>query len=107
MGDIRETYGFEANRAGMERDARLRQLEGLDARTIQQKTAVEQQRAQIEIDYLEQVHAVEQRLFDLDTSRMVIEEELNLKRLGYTADQIKARIAELTQQREEVREQSH
>lgn len=43
------------------------------------------------------------RLFDLETSRMVLEEEANLRRLGYRADEIKARIAELTQQREEIR----
>ena len=32
------------------------------------------------------------RLFDLETSRMVLEEEANLKRLGYRADEIKAWI---------------
>ena len=43
------------------------------------------------------------RLFDLETSRMVIEEEANLKRLGYRAEEIQARIAELTAQRDEIR----
>jgi hypothetical protein len=44
------------------------------------------------------------RLFDLETSRMVLEEEANLRRLGYRADEIKARIAEVAQQREEIRQ---
>ena len=35
-----------------------------------------------------------------------MEEESNLKRLGYQADEIKARIADLTQQREDIREQA-
>ena len=68
---LRDVYAFEEDRAGFERDARLRQAEGADARTLQQKIAVEQQKAAIEIDYLEKVHEIKQRLFDMDTSRMV------------------------------------
>jgi hypothetical protein len=49
---------------------------------------------------------VRQRLYDMDTSRMLLEEELTLKRLGYQADEIKARIAELSQQREDIRRQN-
>lgn len=105
--NLRDAYSFEEQRAGFERDARLRQLEGgTGAQTIQEKIAIEQQKAQIEIDYLEKVHEVKQRLYDLDTSRMVMEEELTLQRLGYHADEIKARIADLTQQRETIREQN-
>ncbi len=65
---------------------------------------MEQQKAQIEVDYLARVHNVKMRLFDLETSRMVLEEEANMNRLGYRADEIKARIAELTQQRDEIRQ---
>ena len=36
-----------------------------------------------------------------------MEEELNLKRLGYKADQIRDRIAELTQQRQDIRDQAN
>ncbi len=106
LDHLRDVYAFEEARAGYERDRRLRQVEGVDAQTLQQKIAVEQQKAQIEIDYLEKVHEVRQRLFDLDTSRLLLEEELNLKRLGYRADEIKARIAELSQQREDIRQQN-
>jgi hypothetical protein len=96
-------YGFEEQRAGRVRDAELRQAEATDAQTLQQKLALEQRKAAIEIEYLERVHEIKQRLFDLETSRMVLEEEANLRRLGYRADEIRARIAELTQQREEMR----
>ena len=105
LDHLRTVYAFEEQRAGFERDARLRQLEGVDAQTLQQKIAVEQQKAQIEIDYLEKVHQVKQALYDMDTRRMLLEEELALKRLGYQADEIKARLAELTGQRKEIRDQ--
>ena len=105
LDHLREVYAFEEQRAGFERDARLRQLEGVDAVTLQQKIAVEQQKAQIEIDYLQKVHEVKQALYDMDTRRMLLEEELTLKRFGYKADEIKARIAELTGQRKEIRDQ--
>jgi hypothetical protein len=82
----------------------LRQAEAADAQTLEQKLALEQRKAAIEIEYFERVHEIKQRLFDLETSRMVLEEEANLRRLGYRADEIQARIAELTQQRDlEVR----
>ena len=102
---MREVYAFEEQRAGFERDARLRQVEGVDAVTLQQKIAVEQQKAAIEIEYLNKVHEVKQMLYDMDTRRLLLEEELTLKRLGYKADEITARIAELTGQRKEIRDQ--
>ena len=48
---------------------------------------------------------MKQALYDMDTRRMLLEEELTLKRLGYKADEITARIAELTGQRKEIRDQ--
>jgi len=106
LDHLRQVYAFEEQRAGFERDARLREIEGADAQTLEQKIAVEQRKAEIEIDYLEKVHEVRQRLYDMDTSRMLLEEELTLKRLGYQAGEIKARIAELSQQREDIRRQN-
>ena len=106
LDHLRQVYAFEEQRAGFERDARLREIEGADAQTLEQKIAVEQRKAETEIDYLEKVHEVRQRLYDMDTSRMLLEEELTLKRLGYQADEIKARIAELSQQREDIRRQN-
>ena len=79
---LREVYAFEEQRAGFERDARLRQVEGVDAETLQQKIAVEQQKAAIEIEYLKKVHEVKQMLYDMDTRRMLLEEELTLNRLA-------------------------
>jgi hypothetical protein len=106
LGHLKEVYGFEEHRAGFERDARLRQVEGQDAVTLQQKVAIEAQKAQIEIDYLEKVHQVKQALYDIETRQILDEEELTLKRLGYRADEIKARIDELKGQRQEVRDES-
>jgi hypothetical protein len=91
---LRELKSFEQERAGYGRDAELRQVEALDAQTLQQKVYVEQRKAEIEIEYLEKVHEIKLRLFDMDTSRMLMEEESNLKRLNYQADEIKARIAD-------------
>ncbi len=105
LDHLREVYAFEEQRAGFERDAKLRQLDGVDAVTLQQKIAVEQQKAAIEIEYLQKVHDVKQMLYDMDTRRMLLEEELTLKRLGYKTDEIKARIAELTDQRKEIHDQ--
>ena len=105
LDHLREVYAFEEQRAGFERDAKLRQLDGVDAVTLQQKIAVEQQKAAIEIEYLQKVHEVKQMLYDMDTRRMLLEEELTLKRLGYKADEITARIAELTDQRKDIRNQ--
>lgn len=104
---LRDVYAFEEQRAAFERDAKLRQLDGVDAQTIEQKVAVEQQKANIEIEYLERVHQVKQALYDMDTRRLLMEEELNLKRLGYKADEIRARIAEMTQQRQDIRDQAN
>jgi uncharacterized coiled-coil DUF342 family protein len=56
--------------------------------------------------YLEKVHEVKQRLYDIDTSRVLMEEERNMKRLGYKADEIAARINDLSQQRQDIRDQA-
>ncbi|MCC6362137.1 MAG: hypothetical protein IT165_01355 [Bryobacterales bacterium] len=104
LDHVKELMQIQEQRAGFARDARLRTLEGYDARTIEQKVWVEQQKAQIEIDYIEQVHEIKQRLFDLETSQRVLDYELEMKRLGYRADEIQARIAEYTQQREAIRQ---
>ncbi|HZT29410.1 MAG TPA: hypothetical protein VFA33_05980 [Bryobacteraceae bacterium] len=106
LDHLKEVYGFEEQRAGFERDARLRQVEGQDAVTLQQKVAVEAQKAQIEIDYLEKVHKVKQALYDIETRQILDEEELTMKRLGYRADEIKARIDELKGQRQEIRDEN-
>jgi hypothetical protein len=100
-----QSYAFEEQRAGYGRDAQLRAMEATDAQTLAQKAAVEQCKMEIEVDYLERVSVIKLRLFDMETSRMALEEEATLKRLGYRADEIQARIGELTQQREDIRQQ--
>jgi len=101
---LERVYAFEEDRAGYVRDANLRMVEATDARTLEQKIAVEQRKAQIEIDHLETVHEIKQRLFDMETSRMVMDEESHLRRLGLRAEEINQRIAHLTQQRETLRQ---
>jgi hypothetical protein len=103
LDHLEQMLGIEEQRAGIMRDAQLRALDSTNAQTLEQKLAVEQRKAAIEVEYLTRVHEIRMRLFDLETSRMVIEEEANLKRLGYRADEIQARIAELTAQRDEIR----
>jgi hypothetical protein len=105
LDHLADVYRFEEQRAGYGRDAQLRAVEALDAQTLRQKLWVEQRKMEIEVAYLQRVNDIKLRLFDLDTSRMVIEEEANLKRLGYKADEIRARIAEVTQQRHDLRGQ--
>jgi hypothetical protein len=102
---VQQVYGFEEQRAGYGRDAALRALDATDTRTIEQKVALEQRKMEIEVDYLERVSEIKLRLFDVETSRMALEEEASLNRLGYRADEIQARIAVLTQQREDIRQQ--
>jgi hypothetical protein len=103
LAHIETVYSFEERRAGFVRDAQLRALDAGDAQTIEQKVAVEQRKAAIEIEHITRVHEIRMRLFDLETSRMVLEEEATLKRLGYRVDEIQARIAELTAQRDEIK----
>ena len=103
LDHLERMLGFEQERAGMARDAELRALEATNAQTLDQKLALEQRKAAIAIEYLERVHEIRMRLFDLETSRMVLEEEAQLKRLGFRADEIQARISELTAQRDEIR----
>ena len=103
LDHLEQMLGIEEQRASLTRDAQLRALEATDAQTLEQKVAVEQRKAAIEIEYIARVHEIRMRLFDLETSRMVIEEEAQLKRLGYRADEIQARLAELTAQRDDIR----
>src|SRR5579885_2860307 len=103
LDHVEQMLGIEEQRAGIAREAQLRALDATNAQTLEQKLAVEQRKAAIEVEYLTRVHEIRMRLFDLETSRMVIEEEANLKQLGYRADEIHARIAELTAQRDEIR----
>jgi hypothetical protein len=106
LDHLGRVMGLEEQSADLSRDERLRALESFDAQTIEQKAAVEAQRAQIEIDHIGRVHEIRMRMFGLETSTMLIDEEANMARLGYRADEIKARIAELAAQRDEIRRAS-
>ncbi|MCC6394793.1 MAG: hypothetical protein IT167_29640 [Bryobacterales bacterium] len=105
LDHLADVYRFEEQRAGYGRDTQLRAVEALDAQTLRQKLWVEQRKMEIEVAYLQRVNDIKLRLFDLETTRTLIEEEANLKRLGYKADEIRARIAEVTEQRQDLRGQ--
>lgn len=107
MDHLREVMAFEEQRAGFTRDARLRELDAVDAQTLQQKLAVEQRKADIEVEYLEKVHEVKLRLFDADTSMKMMEYELEMKRLNIDAGVIEKRLAEYSQVREQIRQQQY
>jgi len=55
---------------------------------------------------LERVHEIKPRLFGIETSRLVQEEQRRIASLGYQAERVNQRIRELTQQREEIRRQT-
>jgi hypothetical protein len=103
LDHLEQMLGIEEQRAGLTRDAQLRAVDTTNAQTLEQRVAVERRKAAIEIEYVTRVHEIRMRLFDLETSRMVIEEEAQFKRLGYRADEIQARLAELTAQRDDIR----
>jgi hypothetical protein len=104
LDHIADLYNIQDQRAGQARDRELRGLDGTDAQTIQQKVWVEQRKADIEIEYLRKTNEVKMSLFDMETRRQVMEEELTMQRLGYRADQIKARLDELNKQRSVIRD---
>lgn len=106
LDHLGRVMGLEEQSADLSRDERLRALESFDAQTLDQKAAIEAQRAQIEIDHIGRVHEIRMRMFGLETSTMLMDEEANMARLGYRADEIKVRIAELTVQRDEIKRAS-
>lgn len=99
----RELLRGQEDALGYARDAQMRAAEGVDAQTIQQKVRLEQRKAEIEVDYLEKVRDIKLRLFDMDTARMVLEEQAALKQLGYHIGAMYAQIRVLKQQRGEIR----
>jgi hypothetical protein len=98
-----EVYRFDEERSGITRDAQLRQLEMVDARTLAQKIAVEQQKASIEIEHAQRIHEIKMRLFDIETRQQLSDLELRMKvSLAFTDQEIAARVEGLRADREEL-----
>jgi len=95
---------FEEQRAGVARDARLRGLEAENAQTLPQKIAFESRKADIEEEYLDRINGIKQRLFDLETSRQLAEEQLRMQTLHFQTDEIDRRINDLAQLRDQLRQ---
>lgn len=105
-----QLISFEQERAGFTRDAQLRQLDLADAQTLAQKLSVEQQKADIEVQYIERVHQIKMRLFDLETVRILAEERVRiatlntqLEGLNLATIDIEKRLAALAELRGQVR----
>ena len=107
---------FQQERAGMERDAALRRLDRAEAggstlnpaEELARKAALESRRADIEIQYIQQVHDVKMQLFDLETQQLITQLTLQkdfLARIGENTAGIEAQIADIKQQRDQFRAQ--
>ncbi len=108
MDNIRQRMQFDEERAAVARDQALRQLDLMEPQTVEQKAALEQRRAEIEIRYLEQVHAVKLQLFDIETGEIVTQLNLQkevLRSAGQNTAEISRMIAEIEDQRRQLRGQ--
>ncbi len=108
MDNIRQLMQFDEERAAIGRDQALRQLDLMEPQTVEQKAALEQRRAEIEIRYLEQVHAVKLQLFDIETGEIVAQLNLQkevLRSAGQNTAEISRMIAEIEDQRRQLRGQ--
>ncbi|MBI2818121.1 MAG: hypothetical protein HYX72_14395 [Acidobacteria bacterium] len=103
----RENYdkliAFQEEQAGFARDAQLRQLEAADAQTLAQKVAVEARKAEIEVQYIERVHDIKTKLFDLESDRELAAARLSMELVGLRADEIDRRLTELQNQRDQLK----
>lgn len=66
LGNLRERFAQEEVFANASRGSQLEKLEGFHARTVDQKMAVEEKKAEIEKDYLLKVSEIKRRLLDID-----------------------------------------
>ncbi|MBN2118514.1 MAG: hypothetical protein JW730_18215 [Anaerolineales bacterium] len=97
---------FEEERAAMSRDAALRQLEGVIPHTIEQKAALEARKADIEIQYIQDIHKVKIGLFEQETAAIMAQLEMQrsiLAAAGQNTQAIAGMIADLKRQRDEQR----
>ena len=104
--NARQLLAFQEERAGVERDAQVRQLELSDAQSLEQKVTLEARKAEIEVQYLKQVHEVKAALSDLETTQLV--SQLNLQKellqlAGQNTEQISRMISDIENQRKELR----
>ncbi len=102
---IERVYAFEEQRSAIARDDEFRALEATDAQTLGQKLAVEQRKMGIEVAHLQRVHEIKMRLFDLESERVLFDEQLRMEKLGLEAERVNRRIIELAGQREDIRRQ--
>lgn len=109
----RQSTEYQIEQAAVRRDAELRKLErssvtgiSYGPEEIARKKAVDAQRADIEIEYIKQVHQVKLTLFDMETERLI--EQANLQKeilhnFGIEDSRIDRQIAKIREQRNQQR----
>jgi len=106
--NVRQLLSYEEERAATRREAALRRLEMIEPETLEDKIALEARKAEVEVQYLRQIHDVKTALFDSETRMLVYQFELQrdlLAAAGQNVDRINVMIAEIKGQREEIRGQ--
>lgn len=106
LENARELYTYQEQQAAAQRDAALRGLEMAAPRTIEEKAALEAKRAEIEIEYINQVHRVKEAYFDLETKQLITQLNLQkqvLEAAGQDVSKIQAMISEIEAQRGQIR----
>lgn len=106
--NARQILQYRETAAGTRRDSALRQLEGIGPQTAEQASALEARKADIEIQYLREVHEVKTQLFDSETEMIL--QQLNLQKevlaaAGVNVERISGLIEDIRSQREQLRGQ--
>ncbi len=104
--NARRIMEFQEERAAIERDAALRGLEATEARTPQEKAALESRKADIEIEYIQKVHNIKIALFDAETNEIINQANLQadiLEASGQNVSNIRASIEQLKADRATLR----
>lgn len=100
-----QAFQFEERRADFSRDAQMRGLEMMDAQTLEQKVAVEQQKSAIEIEHARRTHEIRMALFDMETRTILSEAEIRMRTLQVEGDLMMRLLDQLDQDRQRVRVQ--
>lgn len=114
LENLKQLVGSQEDRYAAERDAALRRLEMEEAEIpglspqeeTARKMALEGQKAEIEVRYIRQVHEAKMALFDLETSEILVQVNLQkevLRVAGGDTAKISQMISELEAQRGRLR----
>lgn len=94
---IEQRFRLEEDFARTDRDAQLRALEGLNAQTVAQKVAVEQQKAKVEEDFIIRTFRLRADTLDREVQNEIASVEIIARARGESEDAIQARREALLQ----------